>query len=726
MTWFKFSLKWLVVILFPIQLWAADFKIVGYLPQYRMDTIDVSVGQYLDDLIYFNLRLNADASLDWTVINESGIRKVQEIKRLYGVRTQICIGGWWTTTGTTFPPVITNDSLRSVLVQNLLDFCLEYDFDGVDYDWEHPQNETETNAYADLFEETKEAFKPHGKIVSAAVSRHYPFPKRAYDALDKIHIMAYGRAPYLSYDSVVTTAEIYLYRDIPREKLYLGTPFYGYEGDQAFTYKNIINNYNPGPEFNFTNGITFQGIYAQERRVQYAHTQNMGGMMIWEIGQDSPGEKSLLKAMHNTVREMKKLSSPKSMIFKQGEQADQLLLEFSPVPDAAQYRISLYNDSGKKVDSLETENTTIVFENLESNSLYYTNIVAVNGNGETGRSSKLLAATTKENPPKILIVNDYDEWRKPLDLVKRHAELFHKKDFGVSSAFGPEIKNVISVDENQIIDWIVGDKGHYAAALTEHNQAYIEHFLTAGGKLFISGSNIGHGLYLDGSTVDKKFFISNMRSICRGDSPENSISQYYNLGPVPGSIFEGIDPISFDNGEFGSYNVFNPDVIDPKSFGQPGFIFSDISSGAHAACSYFSGQFGVGPEIGSVVYLTIPFETIYPEQSREQVLDRIVDYFQSPTKVAHSPKPQQPQLLGNFPNPFNSGTTIQYQLAQTCDVELNIYNVLGELVESFSEKQKLPGTFKFRWDASLLPAGLYLYNLRIGTEQVFGKMLYVK
>ena len=198
------------------------------------------------------------------------------------------------------------------------------------------------------------------------------------------------------------------------------------------------------------------------------------------------------------------------------------------------------------------------------------------------------------------------------------------------------------------------------------------------------------------------------------------------MAPAPGSIFEGIGPITFDNGEFGSYNVFNPDVIDPKAFGQPGFVFPDISSGANVACSYFSGQFGMEPESGKLVYMTVPFETIFPETSREQVLDRIVEYLQSPTKVAHSPKPQQFRLLGNYPNPFNSGTTIQYQLVKTSDVELHIYNVLGEQVQSFTRKQAGPGAGTFQWDASDQSTGLYFYEVVAGTFRSSGKMLYIK
>lgn len=702
----------------------AQFKIVGYLPQYRVDAIDVSVGQYLDDLIYFNLRLNADASLDWSVISENGIRKVQEIKRRYGVRTQICIGGWYTAEGKYFAPVIKDPVLRSRLVQNLLDFCTQYDFDGVDYDWEHPQNEAETNAYADLFEETKAAFEPHGKIVSAAVSRWHIFPKRAYDVLDKIHIMAYNGETALNYNYGVSTAEVFLQLDIPREKLYLGTPFYGYQGSQAYTYDYIVRNYNPGPEFNIANGISYQGIYAQERRVQYAHAQNMGGMMIWEIGQDSPGEMSLLRAIHHTAHEMEKLPPPESISLSAA--AGQLELRFSPVAGASSYRVYLYSSENLLVDSLDTNVTALQLETPADGELSFAQVVAINSTGEFGRPSRVMAASPAGASNRVVIVNDYDLWRTPADMIVRHASLLAAAGYSVASICGPDIGDSALFEDNPVVDWMVGDKGHYAPPLSENNRTFLQAFLEQGGRLFISGSNIGYGLFMKGTFAEKSFFIAALKSVCRDDAPQDRISQFYTLNSVPGSIFDGIGPVQFDNGNYGSYNVFDPDVIDTKSFGHAGFVFAGLAEGASAACSYYHGPFGSGPDFGSMVYLTVPFESITSPESRSQIMERILRFFQPATEVARGEVPEDFQVFGNYPNPFNSGTTIEYRLSGPATVSVRIYNALGETVAASVERQPAAGAYRFHWDAGQLPAGPYFYEVKTGAEKYQGKMLCVK
>jgi len=68
--------------------------------------------------------------------------------------------------------------------------------------------------------------------------------------------------------------------------------------------------------------------------------------------------------------------------------------------------------------------------------------------------------------------------------------------------------------------------------------------------------------------------------------------------------------------------------------------------------------------------------------------------------------------LQNYPNPFNPTTTITYQLPVVSNVELNIYNLLGQKVATLvSEKQSI-GNYKVEWDASSFTSGIYFYRLK--------------
>jgi hypothetical protein len=74
----------------------------------------------------------------------------------------------------------------------------------------------------------------------------------------------------------------------------------------------------------------------------------------------------------------------------------------------------------------------------------------------------------------------------------------------------------------------------------------------------------------------------------------------------------------------------------------------------------------------------------------------------------------------NYPNPFNPSTTIEYQLPATSQVELSIYNALGQKVETMVSKKQPVGTYKVKWDGTGLVSGVYFYRLSAqGTDQNF-------
>ena len=89
-------------------------------------------------------------------------------------------------------------------------------------------------------------------------------------------------------------------------------------------------------------------------------------------------------------------------------------------------------------------------------------------------------------------------------------------------------------------------------------------------------------------------------------------------------------------------------------------------------------------------------------------------------------------LADNFPNPFNPTTTIQYALPQAVDVELTVYNALGQTVRTLVAEYQSAGSYAVEWDATndsgqRVSAGLYLYRLQAGGEFVeVKKMLLLK
>jgi hypothetical protein len=88
--------------------------------------------------------------------------------------------------------------------------------------------------------------------------------------------------------------------------------------------------------------------------------------------------------------------------------------------------------------------------------------------------------------------------------------------------------------------------------------------------------------------------------------------------------------------------------------------------------------------------------------------------------------PQSYVLHQNFPNPFNPMTVISYQLAVGSDVELSIYNTLGQKIAILVSEKQPAGTYTVEWDASGLASGIYYYRLDAGNFQDMKKMVLLK
>jgi hypothetical protein len=80
----------------------------------------------------------------------------------------------------------------------------------------------------------------------------------------------------------------------------------------------------------------------------------------------------------------------------------------------------------------------------------------------------------------------------------------------------------------------------------------------------------------------------------------------------------------------------------------------------------------------------------------------------------------------NYPNPFNNQTTIRYTLPEVSDIEIVLYNILGEIVVRHTESEKQVGSHSWHFDAGKLSSGLYLCRLNAGRKSVLTKMILIK
>ncbi len=95
-------------------------------------------------------------------------------------------------------------------------------------------------------------------------------------------------------------------------------------------------------------------------------------------------------------------------------------------------------------------------------------------------------------------------------------------------------------------------------------------------------------------------------------------------------------------------------------------------------------------------------------------------------KIASVAIPVSFDLYQNYPNPFNPTTTIKFALAEFSEVNLSVYNLLGEKVVDLINKQMDAGYHEVEFNASNLPSGVYFYNISAGSFNSVKKMILIK
>jgi hypothetical protein len=86
-------------------------------------------------------------------------------------------------------------------------------------------------------------------------------------------------------------------------------------------------------------------------------------------------------------------------------------------------------------------------------------------------------------------------------------------------------------------------------------------------------------------------------------------------------------------------------------------------------------------------------------------------------------------LKQNYPNPFNPTTMINYQLPMSSEVELSVYNLLGQKIATLVSERQPAGTYTVKWSAfqsAGIASGVYLYRLEAGEYIVTRKMILMK
>ena len=291
------------------------FKVVGY---YGINAAIAEVDKsILKRLTHANLWFLNPDSLGNYPRDLSALKPFVETAHRYNVKVLFSIGG-----GSKQPQYryLLNDDNRGRLIQNLVNEVLKYNLDGVDVDLEG----SDIDLYYEKFVvELAAALHAQQKLITAAVAIYYKdqFTDIALSQYDFVNVMSYDRTgpwrpekpgPHAGYDHAVEDLEYFgVERKIPKEKMTLGLPFYGYGYGPELTSKAISMSYDKivetfkgsesADEWKMPDGkiLYYNGMPTIEKKTLLAK-EKASGVMIWQVLGDAKGRKSLLRLIDRT------------------------------------------------------------------------------------------------------------------------------------------------------------------------------------------------------------------------------------------------------------------------------------------------------------------------------------------------------------------------------------------------------------------------------------------
>lgn len=282
---------------------AAAFKVVGYFPTWQGDVNTIPYSKVTHINYSFVLPTNTGGLMP---LDGGGTRLQTLVSKAHasGVKVLIAVGGWNNGDDSAFRSLSANSTYRTAFVNNLVNFVNQYNLDGVDIDWEYPDAGTEATNFLKLMQQLSSAMHSRGKLLTAAVTANdFPGSVNAdvINAVDFLNLMAYDLGtPHSTYQHAQNALTHWTYEEgLPKSKAVLGVPFYSHTNWVA--YKDVIARYGTSAsQVDNAGGLDYNGQPTIRAKAELAKAQ-AGGIMFWELSQDTTNGTSLLSTIAEVV-----------------------------------------------------------------------------------------------------------------------------------------------------------------------------------------------------------------------------------------------------------------------------------------------------------------------------------------------------------------------------------------------------------------------------------------
>ncbi len=328
------------------------------------------------------------------------------------------------------------------------------------------------------------------------------------------------------------------------------------------------------------------------------------------------------------------LPEPPQQVMVRNSGSGQITINWKPGPidgsglrgdSATAYRVVTSPDGFGWSNPIDVATTAYTLTGLSPNQLIFVKVTGVNAGGESLASPVLAARTPTSNTTPLLIVYGFDRIDRlgdvqqndvpeganrrvfvdrinRFDAIIQHATAIH---LPFDSAQRAAVSSgAIGLGPYVIVDWIAGEEQAPFTALATSDQTALTDFLNQGGALFLSGAKLGYELR------DTPFYHDVLHASYTVDA-----DQIYTVTPTGDGIFQGLGPLTFDDGTHGTYDVNAPNSFAPLAPATSTLVYNTAS----AAVQYAAG-------CTRLVYSAVPFETIYPTAQRQAVMDRVIGF----------------------------------------------------------------------------------------------------
>ncbi len=240
--------------------------------------------------------------------------KLQQIVKTaheHEVHVSISVGGWgW---DQQFETLAGSAESRSAFVQNLKAFVDEYQLDGMDIDWEYPDEGQSSQNFLALIKELRTAM-PNKLLTTAVVSygedNGAGVPNESFDLFDFVNVMTYDGPDHGTMEQFEQGLAYWNKRGLPKDKIVMGVPFYSHSKNspaaEGIEYSKLVQADPAAAQTDLFEyfGATqiYNGIPTIQAKTHIA-MEKAAGIMFWALDHDAQGSLSLVNAIYQTAKQ---------------------------------------------------------------------------------------------------------------------------------------------------------------------------------------------------------------------------------------------------------------------------------------------------------------------------------------------------------------------------------------------------------------------------------------